>query len=458
MLQRSDLHNYQSAAVRFIRNKRRCALFIDPGLGKSITTLTAFHDLISRYFTSRMIVFAPKRVATETWPDEIKTWAHVRHLTCVVVDGSEKRRLKQLAKPADIHLISCDLTEWFVEACEQGFVDLRRWDMCVIDESSKYKSPSSRRFKAMRRIAFKIERFVLLTGTPAANGLHDLWAQIYLLDGGARLGRTLKDFRERWFTPSWDGSGYHAKKHALDEIQSRISDITFTLRADDYLELPECVYNVVKVPLPEKIRQTYDKFQREYVLEISDVEQLQAASAVGLTTKLLQLSNGVVYDSEKNGRYFHDEKIKALKDIVDEAQGNPVLVAYNFKSDLVALKKAFPELVVFVDHKDAKDRWNRGEIPIMAIHPKSAGHGLNLQHGGSIFVWYGLTWSLEEYQQTNKRLHRQGQTRAVVIHHLVSKGTIDENVMASLRAKDVTQNKLLDALKQHIVELLAAPA
>lgn len=452
---RADLHNYQRAAAQFIRDNPRCALFIDMGLGKTASTLTAFRDLAADFEITRGLVIGPPRVVSKTWPNEVAEWAHTRGLTYTVVTGTPKRRLELLRKPTDLHLISCDSVKWLVEMLAQRKIDFR-WDTCIVDESSKFKTPSSQRFKELRRIAAFFDRFVILTGTPAPNGLYDLWSQIYLLDQGQRLGATQKAFKDRWFTYDPTTGKTLPRKHAPEQIQNAIRDICFTLRSDDYLQLPERIENIIEVELPDDVMQTYKKFEREYVLSVTEGVNIEAITAATLTNKLLQLANGVVYDAEKNQHEFHKQKIEALRDIVDEAQGEPVLVAYNFKSDLRQILATFPQAKVLGKDNALIDEWNAGKVPMMLAHPQSAGHGLNLQFGGHIAVWYALTWSLEAYQQFNKRLHRQGQTRPVLIHHLIARNTADRVVFQALQRKDATQNALLDALKARIADILRA--
>lgn len=454
MLLRSDLRKYQRAGVRFIKEKRKCALFVDMGLGKSVMSLTAIADLAADLDVGRVLVVGPQRVVKKTWPDEIKGWSHTRHLTHTVIVGTPKKRRELLKRPTDIHLVTCDSAHWLLEEFEGKDFP---YDAIFIDESSKFKHRGSRRSKAMRILSKDVRYIVLLTGTPSANGLQDLWAQIYLLDRGARLGHTQKAFYERWFHPSFDGSARKPRKHAQDAIQRRIEDICFTLKSEDYLELPARIDNKIEVDLPPKVMAQYKKFEREFVLELEEGIELEALSAAGLYQKLLQLANGVVYDAERNETRFHTEKIEALREIVDEAQGENVFVAYNFKSDIRAIKAAFPEARVLGKDVSIIDEWNRGEIPLLLAHPQSAGHGLNLQFGGGIIAWYGLTWNLENYLQFNKRIHRHGQTRKnVIIHHLIARGTIDETVMRALQNKDRDQNALLDALKEKVREIIRA--
>ena len=451
---RSDLRNYQRAGAKFIKDNKKCALFVDMGLGKTAISLTAIADLAADLDVGRVLVVAPQRVAKKVWTDEAAEWTHTRGLTFSRVIGTEKKRIAALAKAADIYLITTDMVKWLLEQFEDKNFP---FDAMFIDESSKYKHQGSARSKAMRILTRAVNYLVLLTGTPSANGLQDLWAQIYLLDRGARLGHTLKDFRQRYFHPNYDGSGYKPKKHAADAIQRRLSDICFTLRSEDYLELPERIDNKIVIDLEESTLASYKKFEREYVLQMIDGKEITAVSSGALYQKLLQCANGVVYDAERNELSFHKEKVKALREIVDEANGEPILVAYNFKSDIKAIQREFPEARVLANDVSVIDEWNAGKIQMLLAHPQSAGHGLNLQFGGGTIVWYGLTWNLENYLQFNKRIHRHGQTRKnVIIHHLIARKTIDETVMKALHRKDKDQNALLDALKGYVGPLLQA--
>jgi SNF2 family DNA or RNA helicase len=324
----------------------------------------------------------------------------------------------------------------------------------VIDESSRLKNQGTKRWTYMRRLVRRARYVVLLTGTPAPNGLHDLWSQIYLLDQGARLGHTVTSFRERWFEQNWGSAGWRALKHADEKIRARIEDICFTLRDSDYSDLPPRIDNFIKIKLDADLMGQYKRFQRDYILELEDGDKIKAVSAAALTNKLLQLSNGVVYDKDRNEKFFHKLKIEALREVIEEANGQPVFIAYNFKTDVKAIVEEFPHAIVLGNNPQTIKDWNDGRVPILVAHPKSAGHGLNLQHGGSIAVWYGLTWSLEDYQQFNKRLHRPGQTRTTVIHHLICEGTIDETVLTALTKKDGVQNSLLDSLRRIIQDVL----
>ena len=456
MLYRKMLRTFQNAAAEFIKQTKRCALFIDMGLGKTVTVLTVVRDLVYDMQLTRVLIIAPPRVARKVWSDEVRNWEHTKDLLlCTVIQGTPKKRLELLQKGSDIHMISHDLVEWLLESG----VDLSVYDMIVVDESSKFKEMKTKRYKALKEIVHNIKALdkylVLLTGTPAPNGLHELYGQIFLLDSGERLMSSKAKFLARWFTTGYNGTGYRIKGDwAAQHIRDRIEDIVFTLRETDYSELPPIIHNTVNIDLDDEVMKSYKKFEREYILQIPDGSEIKTATAAGLTNKLLQLANGTVYDAEKNERFIHAAKIKALREIVDSAPGEPMLVAYAYKSDIRAIMKEFPEAVLLGNNARTIDDWNAGRIPMLLVHPMSAGHGLNLQFGGSIAVWYGLTWSLEGYMQLNKRLHRKGQLRTTMIHHLICTGTIDETLMKVLASKDKTQDDFLNSLRRIIEDVL----
>lgn len=449
---RDELKSYQKAGVQFIKDTKRCALFIDMGLGKTVTVLTAIADLQAELELGRVLVVGPPRVAKKTWPDEIKSWEHTkRAITYTSLQCPPKQRAKRMREATDIHLISSDLVDWIdKETC--GDHD---YDMVVIDESSLFKSQKSKRWKAMRRLVAKARYVVLMTGTPAANGLHDLWGQIYLVDNGARLGRTESDFKQRWFSQGW---GEHAKpepkKFAQAKITERLEDICFTLLDKDYAALPPRIYNRVPVELEPEMLKRYKQFVREFVLELTDGSEVNAISAGALTQKLQQVANGSIIVDPKLGKveHLHRVKLDALHDIVEESNGEPMIVAYSHRADIDRIRAEFPHAATLSGDPKIIDRWNEGRIPMLIMHPKSGGHGLNLQFGGHILTWYGLTWSLELYQQLNKRIHRPGQTRPCVMHHIIAEGTIDMRVMDSLTEKDQTQTTFLQALRRIIVD------
>jgi SNF2 family DNA or RNA helicase len=438
-------HDYQQYAIDFIKNNEVAAILLDMGLGKTSITLTAVNDLIFDSFeVSKVLVIAPLRVARDTWPAEIKKWDHLKHLRYSVAVGSESERLAALRKEADIYIINRENVDWLVNKSKVPF----NFDMVVIDELSSFKSHQSKRFKSLLKVRPFIKRIVGLTGTPSSNGLMDLWAQFRILDMGKRLGRYITHYRSAYFLPDKRSADriftYKPADGAEQMIYDRISDITISMKSADYLKLPECIINEVPVFMDTKEKAIYETFKEDMVAKIKD-EEIDAANAAVLSGKLLQMANGCIYDEDKKAIKIHDRKLDALEDLIESANGKPLLVAYWFQHDLARIKERFPVREIKTS-KDIED-WNKGKIPLAVIHPASAGHGLNLQTGGSTLVWFGLTWSLELYQQCNARLHRQGQTDTVVIHHIIAKGTIDEDVMAALQRKEKIQNALINAVK-----------
>ncbi len=441
-------HDYQKYATDFIIEKPISAIFLDMGLGKTVISLSAVFDLMLDYFeVSKVLVIAPLRVARSTWPSEINKWEHLKLLSYSVVVGSKKERVAALKEKSHIYIINRENVDWLVNKSGYKF----DFDMVVIDELSSFKSYASKRFKSMIKVRPLIKRIVGLTGTPSSNGLMDLWAQFRILDFGERLERFITHFRNKYFLPDKRNGmqifSYKPKDGAKEEIYERISDMTISMTSSDYLDLPECLYNEVKVELDEKEKLTYKKFKDEMVADFEGKE-IDAVNAAALSNKLLQMASGFIYDEEKNFYEIHNKKLYALEDLIEGANGNPVLIAYWYKSDKIRISKRFNVREIKTD-KDIAD-WNNGKIPIALIHPASAGHGLNLQDGGSTFIWFSLTWSLELYQQTNKRLYRQGQKNTVIIHHIVASGTIDERVMKSLSCKDKTQVDLIAAVKAEL--------
>lgn len=441
-------HNYQIYSTNFILNNPISAIFLECGLGKSVISLTAINDLMLDYFdVSRTLVIAPLRVANSTWPDEIKKWDHLKHLNYSVVIGSEKERLDALGKPAHIYLINRENVDWLITKSGIPW----KFDMVVIDELSSFKSYQAKRFKSLLKVRPKLKRIVGLTGTPSSNGLMDLWAEFRLLDMGERLGRYITYYRQNFFVPDKRNQqmifSYKPKDGAEKKIYSLISDITISMKSKDFLKMPECVMNEVIVTLSDKEQKLYDSLKQDMVLSLEENE-IDAINAAALSNKLLQMSNGAVYNDDKESIHIHDRKLDALEDLIEGANGKPVLVAYWFKHDLEKIKDRF-DVREIKSAKDISD-WNESKIPVALIHPASAGHGLNLQAGGSTLIWFGLTWSLELYQQTNARLYRQGQDSTVVIHHILTKGTIDEDVMKALKAKERIQNALIESVKARL--------
>lgn len=448
MLDRDLLHGYQHRAVQFIKDNPFCALWLDMGLGKTVSAATALSDLMMDFDVGRTLVVAPKRVALTTWPLELGNWRHLAGLRHQVIAGSEKDRVRAIMRRADVHIISRDNLAWLARVVGGQWP----WDAVVLDESSSFKSQTSNRWKAMRKVrrAGKVSRIIELSATPAPQGLTDLWSQFYLLDLGHRLGSTEQSFTQRWFHHLREERKTIPRDHAEDEIHARVADITMHMAAEDYLDMPELIKNPVYVDIPSEAMKAYRKFERDMLLELEDVDaEVDAENAAILVNKLLQFANGACYyDDQRNYSVLHDEKIEALKEIVETHAGYPVLVAYNFRSDLQRLKKAFPDAVVMDDDPHTQVRWNNGEIPMLLTHPASSGHGLNLQKGSNVIVWFGLNWSLEYYLQLIGRLYRQGQKQSsVIVHHIMARGTVDERVFKVLAAKQATQTALLDSVK-----------
>ena len=441
-------HEYQEYATKFIEENEESAVFLECGLGKSVITLTAIKNLMARGEVSRVLVVAPLRVGKTTWPEEIGKWDHLAGLTYAVAIGSVAERLSAVKAKADITIINRENVEWLIDKSGMPF----DYDMLVIDELSSFKSFKAKRFKALLKVRPQITRVVGLTGTPSSNGLMDLWAEFRLLDLGERLGRYITRYRLAYFTPDKRNAqvvfSYKPLPGAEERIYDKIDDITISMRASDYLKLPSLVMNTVVVEMGEKEKDIYDNLCDDMVVSLGDNE-IDAVNAASLSNKLLQMANGAVYGEEQRVHRIHDEKLNALEDLIESANGKPVLVAYWFKHDLARIKAKFPFVREIKTDADIR-AWNRGEIEVGVIHPASAGHGLNLQTGGSTLIWFGLTWSLELYQQTNARLYRQGQKNTVVIHHIVTKGTIDERVLKALEKKEKTQNSLIDAVKAEL--------
>lgn len=443
LLTRNDLHAYQNKAVDFIISKRRSMLILDMGLGKTASTLTAISDLIDGCAVNKVLVIAPLRVANSVWKQEAEKWEHLKHLEIRVCTGAVKKRREALHNSADVYVINREQITWLVNL----YGDKWPFDCVVVDESSSFKNQASKSFKSLRRALPYIRYITLLTGTPTPNGLGDIWSQCYLVDYGMALGRTVTSFRNRFFDKDFFGHSYKIKKGADKKIHELIKPFSLSMSAEDYLELPECIVLNEVVELPTKVISQYKEFERELFIELGDGEEVEAANAAVLANKLLQYSSGAVYTDDKgNYSVTHDAKLAALKELLDDEPGN-VLVAYNFKSDLDRLKEMLPDAVVLDKNPETIAAWNRGDIKVMLAHPASAGHGLNLQDGGSMIVWFTLTWSLELYQQFNARLHRQGQTLPVRIVHLIANDTIDSRVMGVLSDKDASQAELLNALK-----------
>ena len=449
------LHNYQVVAKDFIIGHPYAAVILDMGMGKTATTLSAVKELMfDRFEVTKVLVIAPLRVANTVWSDEIEQWAELRHLRYSKIVGTPKQRKVALQKDADIYIVNRENLPWLVEQCSPYF----KWDMVVIDELSSFKSWQSKRFKAFMAMRPYMKRIVGLTGTPSSNGLMDLFAEFKVIDGGERLGRFIGEFRSRYFEEGRRNGNivyeYIPMDYAECQIQDKISDITISMKALDYLDMPELISTKKLVRMSEKEKEKYSQFKKEYVLLELDGLEVTAANAASLTNKLVQLSNGAVYSDDHTVVPLHEQKLDALEDILESANGEPVLVAYWFKHDLARIMGRLEKLKVksrvLKTEEDIRE-WNKGNVPVGLLHPAGAGHGLNLQKGGHHLVWFGLTWSLELYQQTNARLWRQGQeSETVVIQHIVTEGTIDEEILKALENKDAQQERLIAAVKAQV--------
>ncbi|EAD5361698.1 TPA: DEAD/DEAH box helicase [Listeria monocytogenes] len=441
-------HEYQQYSIDFIKEHMIAALLLEMGLGKTVTTLTAIKDLMHDDFSvKKVLIVAPLRVTQSTWPNEIEKWDHLKDLTYSVVLGTPKQRKEALGKKADLYLINRENLDWLITKSGFDF----DFDMVVIDELSSFKNYKAKRFTSLMQVRHKVDRIVGLTGTPSSNGLMDLFAEFKVLDMGERLEYYISRYRDKYFLPDKRNGlqiySWKPRENAEQEIYDKISDITISMKSVDFLDMPELVINEIPVSLGPAEKQKYDKFKADLVLQLKDAD-IDAANAAVLSNKLLQMANGAIYDEFNVSHHIHDQKLDSLEDLIEGVNGKPILIAYWFQHDLERIKERFKVRQI----KTATDieEWNKGNIPIAVIHPASAGHGLNLQAGGSTLVWFGLTWSLELYQQTNARLWRQGQNDTVVIHHIIAKDTIDEDVMLALKLKDKTQASLIDAVKARL--------
>lgn len=447
-------HDYQKYATRYIETHPIAAVLLDMGLGKTSITLTALNDLLFDYFDAhRILVVAPLRVARNTWSDEIEKWDHLKDLQFSIAVGTETKRLAALKQKADIYIINRENLQWLIEKSNVPF----DFDMVVIDELSSFKNHQSKRFKSLMKVRPKVKRIVGLTGTPSSNGLMDLFAEFKILDMGARLGRFIGQYRMTYFKPDkMNGPivySYKPLPGAEQAIYEKISDITISMKAADHLKMPELVNTKYMVHLSEKEKKKYEDMKAELVLALPEGE-ITAANAASLSGKLSQMANGAVYADDESILSIHDRKLDALEDIIEAANGKTVLVAYWFKHDLMRIEERLKSKDIPFEKLDSDasiKKWNKGELPVALIHPASAGHGLNLQSGGSTLVWFGITWSLELYQQTVARLYRQGQSEGTVTNiHIVTKDTIDERIMKALLEKDKTQSALIDAVKAEL--------
>lgn len=453
-MKKSQLHEYQKTGVKHILSNPFCGLFLDMGLGKTVTTLTAINCLIYEELElAKVLIIAPKRVAEHVWTSEVEKWKHLKNLKLSKVVGNETGRIIALKTKADVYIISRDNVAWL---CGLYGGNMLPFNMLVIDESSSFKNPKALRFKALRRVQPSFERVLLLTGTPAPNGLVDLWSQLYLLDRGDRLGKTIGAYRSEYFNPGQRNGhiiyNYQVKNTGEKRIYSQIEDICISMKAEDHLRVSEAVDNSIELIMSEKTKNRYKEFEKEQVLSLLEGGEITAANAAALSGKLLQFANGAIYDEEKDWHEVHDLKLEAIEEVIENANGKPVLVAWTFRHDLTRLltrlKRYNPRQLKTTQDIDA---WNRGEIQILLMHPASGGHGLNLQSGGNIVVWFGQTWSSELYQQLNARLCRQGQLeKQVIIHHLVVKDTLDVEVIKSRKNKVKTQDGLLEAIKARL--------
>lgn len=449
-------HTYQQHCINKILEIKKLGLFLDMGLGKTITTLTAVKELkYNRFLVRKVLVIAPKKVAEGTWTKEAAKWDHTKMLRVSPILGSQTKRIRALNTPADLYIINRENVCWLVDYYRNSWP----FDMVVVDESSSFKSHSAKRFKALASVCPRIDRMVELTGTPSPNGLADLWSQIFLLDAGERLGKRYTQFRERYFQPDKRGAdgmvySYEAKPGTEASILEKISDICISMKAEDYLELPDIVYHEIPVELDKKSAKAYYELEREMVLQLpEDDEMISVTSAAALSNKLLQLANGAIYDEDRQVHEVHSCKIEAFMELIESLQGKPVLVFYNYQHDreriLTALSGTRLRVRELKNTQD-EDDWNAREIDVLLTHPASSAYGLNLQQGGNHVIWFGLTWNYELYTQANKRLHRQGQTDKVIIHHLICSGTRDEDVMQALKKKDDVQNWVMESLKARI--------
>ena len=444
-------HKYQKYAIDFIKQHNISALLLDMGLGKTAISLTAVNDLMFDSFeVHKVLIIAPLRVARFSWGAEIRKWDQLKNLRYSIIVGTEKERRAALQQKADIYIINRENLPWLIENSKFDY------DMVVVDELSSFKNYQAKRFKALMKVRPSVKRIVGLTGTPSSNGLMDLFAEFKLLDMGERLGRFIGQYRTAYFQPDkMNGMVVYSYKPlpgAEEKIYEKISDITISMKATDHLQMPALISSCYEVELSAAERQKYEQLKKDLVLPIGD-DEITAANAAALSGKLCQLANGAIYDDDNKAVRIHDRKLDALEDIIESMNGRPLLVAYWFKHDFDRIAERLSELKVPFSKLDTDEsivKWNSGEIPVALIHPASAGHGLNLQSGGSALVWFGITWSLELYQQTVARLWRQGQKHTVVIQHIITKNTIDENIMAALEKKEHTQTALIEAVKANI--------
>ena len=439
-MKKSDLHGYQLAAIDWVLERKNAGLFLDMGLGKTITMLTALVEMLHLGGAHTILIIAPLRVCKTVWAEEARKWDHTKHLTFSKILGTKAQREAAVAKKAEIYLINAENVVWLTKHVGgEGW----KFDVVIFDESSLFKNPASKRFRAAKAFMKKVQRSYILTGTPAPKSVHDLWSQIYLLDQGIRLFRTVGRFRDAYFDVDFFGHSYIPKVDAQKKIETKIEDIVMSMQAKDYLTMPERIHNNVYIDLPPVAEAQYEEMRRQLMLTLED-DRVEAANAGVLVNKCLQITNGSIYKEDGSYQFLHDAKYRALEEII-ESTGENILVFYQYKSDLAELKKRFKGEELGHDNVE---RWNLDRIPLLFAHPSSAGHGLNLQHGGHIMVFFGVNYNLETYQQSCARLHRQGQTKPVIIHHILASGTLDDVVMQALANKDASQKNLMERLKR----------
>ena len=443
---KTDLHKYQVDLISFIKKHHKCGAFLDMGMGKTAVALTAALDLLDDLFVQRVLIIAPLRVANTVWKQEAKNWEHLKHLDIVICTGSLTERKAALMQKADVTVINRENIAWLIENYKWD------WNMVIIDESSSFKSHKAKRFKALKKIIKYIDAMLLLTGTPSPNGQLDLWSQLYLIDQGERLGRTITNYRNRYFKASgFKGYGYEILENSAEKINEKIKDVCIALDSDDYLDLPDRIDVVEKIQMDATATKLYKELEKEFIIQLKGGKDITAVSGGALANKLLQVANGAIYDEEQDWHLIHDAKLAALQDIIEDHPNENFMVAYNYKSDLTRLKKTFSKAVVLSKSGVELDAWNKDKIKMLLVHPASAGHGLNAQFGGDAIIWFGLNWSLENYQQLNKRMHRQGRGKPVRIIHLVTQGTVDMKVMKALASKAKTQAELLEYIRRDFI-------
>lgn len=443
MKNRSDLTDNQNKALDFLLNKKKCGLFLDMAGGKTVISLTAISDMLDRFLINKVLIIGTKKVAENVWLQETQQWDHLKHLKVNICLGNQKQRITSLQNDADIYVINRENVPWLINESKIKW----KWGAVIIDESTSFKSTKASRFKALKKVTKYLKTLILLTGTPIPKGYIDIWSQVYLIDNGQRLGRTITEYRNRYFKSDYMGFNYELLPNSQDKINDLLKDICITMPLDEARKIP-VIYLNRYINLPDKVVDQYKYLEKEFMLSLDKVN-ISTLSAAALSSKLLQMCNGAIYDEEKNWHLIHDEKIETLKEIVEENPNENLLVSYNFKSDLERLQKEFPKAKVLKTSQDEKD-WNEGKIKMLLVHPASCGHGLNLQFGGSILIWFGLNWSLELYQQLNKRLPRTGQKNVVRIVHIIAKGCLDEKLTKAVELKAKTQQELINYLKYSI--------